>query len=402
MKLSKIVTASLISSVSAYGWAIEPQSIDLRGFQFTPTLQLSHGYDDNYRGLPDSQFSSQITTLEPSFLLAAETRNSAYELEYSVESEYFHSDDDASNTDHSLTLKSALIATDRHRFRWNVGYHRIEDTVNNFDRGDDELIDIERDDFRNNKYSSAVAGVGYTFGARTAMNQLDFGANYEQRRYHNSDDINEDQERDSAGVTGTWFHRLGARTRTIAELRHTQHDYVDDMFERDGTNSAALVGATWEATAKTRGSLRVGAERKNFDSNERTDYTSPMWEAEIAYLPRTYSIFKLNARRAFDEGEDAAATVERMTTVLSWEHEWTSRISTELEYLFSDRDYKDREELPLGDREDELTAYGIGVNYALDRWVDLTLGYRRSENDSTLRNNTYDRNVYLLSVNLSL
>lgn len=228
------------------------------------------------------------------------------------------------------------------------------------------------------------------------MNQLQFGADYEQRRYRNSGGYNEDQDRNSLMLSTAWFHRLGARTRSIAELRHTEHEYRQDEFNRDGSNTAALVGATWDATAKTTGTVRLGAERKDFDSDARSDYTSPMWEAGITYKPRSYSAFKLNSRRKFDEGEDAASTVQDVTTVVTWEHDWNYRISTELLFQYSDRDYK------ASAREDELTAYGIGVTYALDRWADVTLGYRRSENDSTFRNNTYDRNVYLLSVNLSL
>jgi polysaccharide biosynthesis protein VpsM len=393
MRLSKLFTATLLGSASAYGWAIEPQSIDLRGFQFTPTLLVYQAYDDNYRGLRDNTLSSQITGIEPSFLLSAETGTSAYQLEYSFNTDYYWDDSDATNTDHHLRLRSVLEPTSRHRFRWNLEYHRIED-----------LIDTAVED-ENDKYSRAIAGAGYTFGARTARNQLEFGTSYEQRRYHNSGTLNADQERDSLAFTGTWFHRVGPRTRALAELRHTDHSYKQDIAQRDSTNIAALVGATWDATARTTGTVRVGGERKRFDSSERSDYSSPMWEAGLSWAPRTYSVFSLNARRAFDEGDgriveavggNRTATVQDRTTVLSWEHEWTSRISTELEYQLSNRDYK------ATAREDDLTAYGLGVSYSLYRWADVTLGYRRSHNDSTLRDKSYKRNVYLLSVNLSL
>lgn len=120
MRLNKIVTASLLGSVSAYGWAIEPQSIDLRGFEFTPTLLIYQSYDDNYRGLRENTFSSQITGIEPTLTLSAEDRNSAYELQYRLSADYYHDDSNASNTDHHLTLKSALVPTDRHRFNWNL------------------------------------------------------------------------------------------------------------------------------------------------------------------------------------------------------------------------------------------------------------------------------------------
>lgn len=398
MRLSKFLTATLATSVSAYSWAIEPMSVDIRGFQFTPTLLVYQSYDDNYRGVRDNAADSWVTGVQPTFALSAENRNSQHELKYSFDTDYYHDDNDATNTDHHLTFKSALALSSRHRVRGNIGYHRIEDTMNDDtkSRTDDLAGDLSGRDFYNDKYSRAVAGLGYTFGAPSAQNQLDFATNYEQRRYHNSGNINEDQERDSLGVSSTWFHRIGGRTRSIVEVRHTEHDYVEDRFSRDGTNTAGLIGATWEATAKTTGTVRVGAERKKFDSSARENFTSPMWEVGVAWAPRTYSTFEINARRAFDEGEDDSSTVEDVTTALSWTHGWTPRISTEVEYQFSDREYK------ASDREDERTAYSVGVNYAFDRWADITLGYRRSENDSSRYFNSYERNVYLLSLNMSL
>ena len=232
--------------------------------------------------------------------------------------------------------------------------------------------------------------------AQSARNQLEFGTNYEQLRYYNSGNINASEERDSLMFNSIWFHRLGAKTRSLVEVRHTDHDYKLSSALRDSTNLALLGGATWDATGKTSGSFKLGAERKDFDSDQREDFTSPMWEVGVTWKPRTYSVFNLTSRRAFDEGDDGASTINDWTTLATWEHEWTSRIATELKYRFSDRDYEG-----IG-RNDDRTSYGAGVTWSPDRWVDVTLSYLRTENDSNLRSETYDRNVYLLSFDLSL
>ncbi|MFO7704742.1 MAG: outer membrane beta-barrel protein [Halopseudomonas sp.] len=99
---------------------------------------------------------------------------------------------------------------------------------------------------------------------------------------------------------------------------------------------------------------------------------------------------------AFDEGEDGASTVQDINTLLSWDHTWSPWISTELEYQILDREYKATE------REDDRTAFGAAVVYSYDRWADFKLGYRRSDNDSSISDNDYQRNVYLLIVELSL
>lgn len=386
MRSCKAATASLICLASAAPvWAIEPQSIDLAGFEFTPSLIVSESYNDNIRGVPEeAETSSWITGINPTFALSAETRSSAYRLRYSADSEIYHSDSDATNTDHHLTFDSIMEFSDRHRLDWELAYHRVEET------SDTEVVT------ENDKYSSAIARAVYGFGAMSAMNQLEFGANYEARRYHNSGDLNASEERDSTVLHGTWFHRLGARTRSLLELRYGDHSYVLDESDRDSNDMAILAGATWEATAKTSGNLRLGMERKDFDSDARDDYTSPMWEVGVSYQPRTYSTFRLNTRQAFDEGNDDASTIQNQTSLLAWQHEWSARIRTDLDVRYSDLEYK------AIDRDDELWSYGVGLTYSPDRWIDMTLGYRFTDNDSTLPTESYERNVYLLSFNLSL
>lgn len=384
MRFPTLLRASLVGSVSLNAWAVEPQHIDLAGLEFTPTLILREAYDDNFRGLRDDPQSSWVSTINPTFLLSAEDRNSAYQVEYSLDSETYHSDSDASNTDHHLLLRSIMEFTARQRLRWNLEYHRQEDTA------DTATAD------ENDKYSRAIADGLYSFGVRSGNNQLDFGANYEALRYHNSGDLNADKERNSLRLSSTWFHRLGGRTRSLLELRHTDHDYLLSSSDRDSTNLAALAGATWEATSKTTGSVRLGRERKDFDSPGRQDYTSPMWEVGIAWQPRTYSTVKFNTRRAFDEGDDGASTIADRTSSLSWRHQWTAYVRSDLDYRYSDREYK------AIDRDDQLNSAGLGLTYSPDRWIDLTLGYRRTHNDSSLREESYTRHLYQLSVELSL
>lgn len=385
MRNIKLAGATLLCLSATNSWAeIDPQDIQLGVFRFTPTLVVRESYDDNYRGLSDNEQASWVTGINPTFLLSTGNRNSEYELKYSFNSDIFHSDSDASNTDHHLTLRSVIEPTSRHRLSWGVEYHRVEET------SDTESIT------ENDKYSLGVARGAYRYGAASARNQLEFGTRYEQLRYHNSGNLNASEERDSLMFNSIWYHRLGGGVRSLLEARHTDHDYKLASARRDSTNIALLGGAVWEATAKTTGTVKLGAERKDFDSNTREDFTSPMWEVGVTWKPRTYSAFNLNTRRAFDEGDDGASTINDWTTLATWEHEWTSRIATELKYRYSEREYEGI------NRDDERTSYGAGVIYSPDRWIDVTLSYLRTENDSNLAVETYDRNVYLLSFELSL
>jgi hypothetical protein len=374
----------VLSPLPLSAMAGKPQSIEMGGFEFTPTLKAGERYDDNFRTLHDGVLSSWVTSLRPTFLLEAQTRKSAYQLHYTVDSETFQNHADASHVDQQLALRSVLEFDSRNRLKWELGYKRAEET------------DDTADPLENDKYTLKNALLGYSFGVQSGMNQIDLRAEYQQLRYRNSGTLNEDKEHDTRAFIATWYHRLGGRTRGLFELRRSDYDYVLPGSPRNSTGSAALIGLTRDVTARTSGSLRVGYERKDFDSDSVSDRSSPTWEVGLAWKPRTYSTFELNMRKAFDEGDDGASTVHTTSTRLSWTHTWSGWVSSKLDYRHAEREY-------LGlSRDDTLDSYGASLIYAVNRWAEISLGYRRWHNDSNVIDERYTRNVYLLSVDVSL
>ncbi|WP_312929890.1 outer membrane beta-barrel protein, partial [Stutzerimonas nitrititolerans] len=147
--------------LSTNSWAeIDPQDIHIGVFRFTPTLELRESYNDNYRGLSTNEQESWITGISPTFLLSTGNRNSEYELQYNADNQTYHSDSEASHTDHHVRLRSIMELTSRHRLSWGLEYHRVEET------SDTESIT------ENDKYSQAIARASYRYGAPTARNQL--------------------------------------------------------------------------------------------------------------------------------------------------------------------------------------------------------------------------------------
>lgn len=368
----------------APAWAIEPESVEFLGFQFIPTLGLSEKYDDNFRELENNRDASWVTSVTPGFELLAEDRNSAYRLTYDANSEIYHDASDASNTDHSLKLESVLEFSARQRLKLEAGYRQVEDANSTAVSGE------------NDKYHSSSLGGVYSFGSERALNRIDLGANYEELRYDNSDGINADEERDTSAFSATWLHRLGGSTYALLEARHTDYDYLIPSSPRNSTNDALLLGATWDATAKTTGKLRVGYEKKDFEDSSRDDLDSPMWEVGIDWKPRTYSKFTLTARRAFDEGDDGSDAIKSTSTALSWGHGWTERVTSNISFGLTRDVYEGQA------REDDITSASLGLTYKMRRWLDIEIGYRYRDNDSSASNESFQRNIYLISLTGSL
>jgi hypothetical protein len=387
MKRSDVLTATVLGSLSFNLLAAppEPASMNLLGFDFTPTLSTSARYDDNFRTLPNSTaMSSWITSLNPKLALEAQTRNSGYRLEYEADQQTYWSEREADHTDHRLALDSILEFNSRNRLKWNLGYQKLETTI-------DSTVRTEND-----KYTISQAGLGYIFGLDNALNQIDVAANYQQLRFQNADGINDDQERNTTFLRGTYYYALTDKTRALVELRHNKFDYLTSGNPRNNTGVIGLVGAKWDATANTSGSFRIGQEKKDFDTGD-TDDSSITWELGASWKPRSYSTFTLKSRKAFDEGDASAYTIHLTSTMLDWDHEWTSRIRTNLNVRHEERDYQGGEE-----RDDKLNGWGGGVTYQIRRWVAADVSYKHYQNDSSLSDQTYNRNIYLLGLTFSL
>lgn len=378
------LAAAISAALCANAWAVEPQSIKLSdGLTFTPTLQVSERYEDNFRAVEENEESSWITGITPTFILAAEGRKSAYALTYSANSDIFHSSHEDDNTDHHLTADAGFEFDARNRLKLNAGYHKVEETASL-----DQNVE-------NDKYTTANVGGVYGFGAESARAQVDFGANYQELRYQNGNGLNADKERDTAALSSTFYYRVAPKTRALVEARYTDYSYVTN--ERlDSNNVALLGGLTWDATAKTSGTVKIGGEKKRFDDSRLDDKSGGMWEIGVNWKPRTYSTFALKTRRALDEGDDGASAIESQSTTLSWEHEWLDRLTSDVSYTYTDSEYQDI------DRDDKIDTFGLGLTYEMRRWLDIGVGYKYSENDSSAVGESYERNIYSISFTASL
>ena len=107
----------MVSLYPGYAWCVDPQTIDIYGFDFTPTLTFSEAYDDNFRELEHNVQSSMVTRMAPSFELKAEDRNSATRLIWQPARYIYHDESDASVPHNVCELDSIMEFTDRHRLK---------------------------------------------------------------------------------------------------------------------------------------------------------------------------------------------------------------------------------------------------------------------------------------------
>lgn len=404
-RLAVVVAASVGASSAAF--ALDPQSIRVSdGVMFTPTLKLQHGHNNNLYGTKNDAKSTRFTVVEPSFTLSLDRAKSAYQLKYVMSSKNYHSANDNSHIDHHLTAKSGFEFNARNRLMLEAGYHKLQSTTS----------DSSKNTGKNDKWNTKNIGGVYTFGAREARTQVDFGLKYDELRYDNSRKdgngvrLNKGSERDATAGVITGYYAVAPKTKLLLEGRYTDYDYTSND-NRDSKNKALLAGVTWEATAKTTGTVKIGREKKDYKKSAYSDKSTGMWEAGITWAPRTYSTFSLNTRRAFDEGntytvadggiydgEHISSSIKTASHTLGWNHAWMDRLSSNVSFNYTDRDYQGDQ----AGREDTLKRYSLGLTYEVRRWLDIGVGYTYADNDSNRNNHDYKRNVYSVTFNASL
>ena len=388
----RLLFAALASTLGAGAWALEPAPVELTdGLALTPTLKLGAGYDDNFRAAENRKESSAVSTIAPTLAIGADNGKLKFDARYTANHEIYHSSRKDDNTDHLFDTRIELQPDARNRFSAKAGYRKIEETATA-----DQKVE-------NDRFNSTNVGGTYTYGADSATGQLRLGLNHDRLRYDNGLNpagggrLNADKERDSNAYVGAFLYRIAPKTKAVLEGRYTQHEYRSNTA-LDSNNKALLLGAEWEATAFTTGSLRIGRERKDFDLASKGSASTGMWEAAITWSPLTYSSFTLNTRAGFDEGSDGADAIDTRSVTLAWSHDWTERVNSKLSYNRSDQDF-DR---PTNPREDQLDSLSLGISYKLRRWLDVGVGYKYTENDSTQSGKSYQRNVVGLTLDASM
>jgi hypothetical protein len=375
---------AISATFSASVWAIEPQSVDLAdGVTFTPTLQVSQSYDDNIRAVEDNAESSWVNGIKPTFVLQAQGQQGTYALTYSADNKIYASSHNDDHTDHHLDADADFEFDARNQLKLNAGYDKVEDLASADQNAEPD------------KYTTSNVGGVYTYGAETARAQIDLGANYQELRYQNTGRLNADKERDTTALNTIGYYSISPMTRVLLEVRHTDYDYLTNT-DLNSKNIGLLGGVTWDATAKTTGTIKIGAEQKNFDNSKNDDVSDTMWETGVSWSPRTYSTFNLKTRRGFDEGDDGAEVIKSQSTTISWDHEWLDRLSSEVSYNYTDDQYQGIK------RDDKIDTLGLGLTYEMRRWLDIGIGYKYAENDSSAVGESYERNIYAVSFTASL
>jgi len=383
---------------SGHALAVQPASIEAGIFDVTPSLSLDTKYDDNITQTLDAdKIHSVVTVIAPGVQAVADNGEQRYTLGYQLLGGSYassHVDDYADNRFNA-------------GFDWSLNHrNKLELSAEYFDGHEDRgSNDFSDGSAAPDELTEETLAATYTYGNESSKGRLVANIQNFDREYTNNRDLTEGRDRKDLKVSATFYWRVAGKTDLLVEASKTDIDYVNDPasvangFDTlDSDLKKLLVGVTWEATAKTSGTVKVGQATKSFDDADRQEASNTSWEANVQWAPKTYSVLAFNTARRADESSGDGNYIDAEDYGVSWSHEWGNKITSNAYYSITDEDYAD----DASGRQDDLTNYGVRVDYEMRRWLSLGLSASYSDRDSNDASNNYERNITALHLQLSL
>lgn len=394
--LVSIFTApALFLSTSALS-ALEPAAYDIGPVSVIPTLNIQAGYDDNIFSSSASEVGSQKTIISPTVQMIAEDGFNAYRVSYSINQGIYKSSADDNYTDHKLSLDAHLEFDARNTLDLNTTYSK-----NHEERGTGitESGSVGAGLDSPLEYDTKSVSFSYTYGADNAAGKLVFSGKYDDKEYQNFRSITDQRDTEQTTLSAAFYYKVQPKTSLLFEIRNQDLNYkVDPTTSLDSETRRYYVGATWEGTAKTTGTIKLGQVNKDFSSPSRSDFSGNSWEAALKWEPLTYSVLDFATSQSEKESSGAGDFIDSKALRLTWSHDWNDQMQTILSSGYANDDYKGT----TGGRQDDITDASISLNYDMRRWLSFGIGYAYQNTDSNTADIPFSRNTYQVSVSGSL
>lgn len=378
----------------AYSQILIPASIKTEsGIDITPLVQIKLSHDNNIASTNLEEVSSWIFELTPSVLFSYMANANRYQLTLAANQGRHFSSSKDNYTDLYADFQSELELNQVHRFSIVSTYvagHQKRGT--GVAEGLGHRLDGPLE------YESVLLKTYYEYGALSTRARLRFNAGYSDKRFNNYTELTQTRNFDAISYGSIFFYDSHASTSLVMEIaqEHLRFDVLDPSGNRDSNSIKYRVGVDWEASALTRGVLRVGLQNKTFLTSDRQAFRGLTWDFTLSYQPLTYSTFRFTTGREAKEPNIVGDYVKETNFGLNWKHEWSKRFGSNVDYRYS------RELFSGINRKDNENALSLEGGYTVLPNIFLAAGIVITDKDSTMPTMRFDKTVSYLTLRLGL
>jgi hypothetical protein len=370
----------------------EAQKITSGPLDITPTLIISQNSNSNIYSTGSNETSSDIFVINPGLLAEIVSGDSLYSLDARLIDGSYSQNSKDNYTDYSMAATADIALNEKSNLSLGAsvsGNH--EDRGSGVTQGTTSFttpVEFDKDIF----------SAGYTIGSDDSIYRLQLNAGLEDTEYTNFKLFTASRNYGKQDLGATLFYKISSKTDALIEYNTAEFDYDVDLgiFDRSGNEDKILVGATWQATGNTAGTIKIGNVDKDFDGSSRKSFSGTTWEAQANWTPSGQTLVTVNSSHTPRETSTGGNFIESASTGANWIQSWTSSVTTTVSASVGEDDYVG------SSRSDDLTNYGISLDYEFRRWMTVSLTYENTDSDSNNNTFDYDRSIVGLTANISL
>ena len=356
-------------------------------FFVIPYVGAGFGYDDNLFYQHNDEKSSWLGVLSPGIKLDGRDPNKVVQVSYQNQIGRYSSSPDDNYVDNTARAQFDM-AFDPHNFL-RVGYDYI---LSHEPRGSTDRPIGDRPD----RYRQTNPYVTYALGAPGAIGRVELYYSDPIRHYLNNREFTQANDRQMQEFGGAFYWRVAPRTYLMAEARQTDVSYEQPGSPLSAKEYRYYGGVTWEATAATSGTIKVGQLRRDFSNTDEPTFTGTSWEGVVSWAPKSYSKFDFYTARQTNESTGLGNFILTSLAGVTWTHGWTSYITTAVDARYQKDDYQGF------DRTDKYKILGLKAGYKFRRWLTVGAEYTHTTRDSNVDTFEYDKNLYLITFTASM
>jgi hypothetical protein len=380
----KSVILAVFMTGAAAGQAQAIGNIHFGKLQVHPYLSLQEIFSDNVYSTAQNEKSDAIHVIKPGVQLFFPFGSHQFEADYhAVFRRYDTYRGEATDDQHargSLDLSFGRRINLTLRALYDKGHEARSSSATGF-------IEVFR------------AKTGFASVVYQLTNRFKVQADYTRTAW--SFPISGFRDRDEDLIAGYFYYRFLPKTWVFVEYDHLMVDYTESTTPLDNNADSLFVGLTWDVTAKTRGTIKAGGTRKDYDDGSVDDESTSVWGLDLDHKFTELTSLALRATRSVNE-TNAPFTANFITTGFSGEltHRFLSKAALLLRGAWGKDDFSHAVPPSTVKRSDKTTLLGAGLKYFAKEWLDLGVDYNRRSRSSNIAANEYDENEYILSVNM--
>jgi len=287
--VNKMITGVALLCLFASNAYALGDGININGLQIKPSVTISGQYDDNITKAETRIISSWQTIISPAIDIIAGSEINQLNVHYDFERGDFAGSQNDSYSDHHVAGAMHNELTSKVVIDTAASYIKSHDGRGTTFSG------IATGFNTPDRWHEAAATAQFSYGGAYATGRIELHGGFSAKRYDNHRSLTAARDLNTENGGATFYYRIAPKTSLLFEGDYANFDYRLVNSPLDSDELTAYTGLTWEATAKTSGTVKVGWQRKKIKRTTRTGGGFFSLDAQVEWAPLTYSTWALQS-----------------------------------------------------------------------------------------------------------